>query len=144
MALNSSRQWIPLQKQLVPKVKETGTAYQKNIERRHKETIDSALKRGYLKCLDKELILQTQLDTEEGEAATELQNVRRISLNSFQVQALDEFALISCMRLRVCNLGSCFLRDISAFYGSVNLVKLDVSNNQVGDYWERACPSGHC
>ena len=128
MATSSSRQWIPLQKQLVPRTKQTSTVYQKNIERRHRETIDSALKHGYLKYLNEELILQSQT---KDEAVLELQDVCRISLNRSHVQTLDDIALLSCTRLRICNLGSCYVRDISAFYGSINLLKLDVSNNQV-------------
>lgn len=98
MASNSTKQWIPLQKQLVPRTKEEGAVYQKNIERKYEETIDSALKRGYLKCLDEDLILQSQGDSE---SVSELQNVYRISLNHSHVQLLDEIALLSCTKLRI-------------------------------------------
>lgn len=128
MAANSTRQWIPLQKQLFPLIKEPVTAYQKNAKRKHQETIDTALKRGFIKCLDQELILHSQA---ESETVKELEDVLRISLNCANVQALDEIAILSCTRLRICNLGSCYVRDITAFYGSVNLLKLDLSNNQV-------------
>ena len=113
MASNSTKEWIHFQKQLLPRTKEEETTYQKNKERKHEQTIDSALKRGYLKCLDGDLILSSQ---EEG--LSELGNVYRISLNRTHVQVLEEIAILSCTKLRICNLGSCFLRDISAFYGS--------------------------
>ena len=122
------KQWIPLQKQLVPKTKQPGSAYQRNLLRRHREAIRTALTRGFLKLLDQKLILESQLDTDQ---ATEVGDVLRISLNACSVQALDDIAVLSCVRLRICNLSSCYLGDISAFYGSVNLLKLDVSNNQV-------------
>lgn len=128
MTNNSTKQWIPLQKQLLPRTKEEGAVYQKNIERKYEQTIDRALKRGYLKYLDEDLILQSQ---EDSEGVSELQNVYRVSLNRSHVQVLDEIAVLSCTNLTICNLGSCFLRDISAFYGSVNLLKLDLANNQV-------------
>ena len=51
MATSRSRQWIALQKQLVPKEKGPGSSYQKNVRRRHKEAIENALQKGYLKVL---------------------------------------------------------------------------------------------
>ena len=126
------RQWIPLQQQLVPQVKEAHAAYQKNVLRRHKETIEAALKQGYLKYLDQELIFRSQAIMEShGRAASDLQEILRISLSGCHVQALDDIAILSCAKLRICNLGSCYVRDISAFYGCVNLLKLELSNNQV-------------
>ena len=132
MTSNHPRQWIPLQQQLVPQVKEAHTTYQKNVSRRHKETIEAALKQGYLKYLDQELIFRSQAISEtHGRAASDLQEILRISLSGFHVQALDDMAILSCAKLRICNIGSCYLRDISAFYGCVNLLKLELSNNQV-------------
>jgi len=127
MAVNP-KQWIPLQKQLVPranKVAENGT-YQKNLERRHKETIDAALKCGHLKYLNEELILSSQADN--GQC---LERIVRISLPSSHIQALDEIALLSCTQLTICNLAGCYIRDISPFFGCINLLKLGLSNNQV-------------
>ena len=124
------RQWIPLQKQLQPRVKDTGSQYQRNARRRHKEAVENALKKGYLKCLDRELILGSQLEG-EGQGVEDLDDVLRISLKGCHVQAIDDIAILSCARLRICNLESCYISDISAFHGCVNLLKLDVSNNQV-------------
>lgn len=130
----AQRQWIPLQKQLVPKAKEltsVHTSYTRNSLRRHREAIEAALRRGHLKLLNQELILDSQLQTEGCAAASELEYVQRISLGRCHVQALDDFALLSCVRLRICNLESCYLSDISAFYGCVSLLKLDLTSNQV-------------
>ena len=124
----ATSQWIPLQKQLVPKAKDLASQYQRNARRRHKEAIENALKKGYLRFLDAELILDSQLHSED---ATELQDVLRISLSGSHVQAIDDIAILSCSRLRLCSLESCYINDITAFYGCVNLLKLDVSNNQV-------------
>lgn len=133
MATAEQRQWIPLQKQLVPKTKGDSAAgqYQRNARRRHREAIEYALRKGHLKLLDSELILASQLESEGAGAALELRDVLRISLGGSHVQALDDIAVLSCARLRLCCLESCYLSDISAFYGCVNLLRLDVSNNQV-------------
>ena len=130
------REWIHLQRQLlpVPPIKEAApenTNYNRNALRRHREAIEAALKRGHLKLLNKQLILDSQLRTEGCAAAAELEYVQRISLGHCHVQALDDIDLISCVRLRICNLESCYISDISAFYGCVNLLKLDLTNNQV-------------
>lgn len=130
----AQRQWIHLQKQLLPPAKEPPAAnnnYTRNALRRHREAIEVALKRGHLKLLNRQLILDSQLRTEGCAAATELEYVQRISLGHCHVQALDDFDLLSCARLRVCNLESCYISDISSFYGCVNLLKLDLTNNQV-------------
>lgn len=130
----ASRQWIHLQKQLVPQAKETTSvhdSYIKNALRRQRETIEAAIKRGHLKQLNKELILDSHLRAEGCAAAFELEHVQRISLGRCHVHALDDFDLLSCVRLRICNLESCYLDDISAFYGCVSLLKLDLTDNQV-------------
>lgn len=131
MAAAHRRQWIPLQKQLQPGARDPANLFQRNARRRHKEAIEKALKKGYLKCLDKELILGSQL---KGEGTEELEDVLRISLRGCNVKAIDDIAILTCARLRICNLESCYISDISAFYGCVNLLKLDVSNNQVSSF----------
>lgn len=127
-----ARQWIPLQKQLVPKVKGAASQYQINARRRHREAIESALRKGYLKLLDEDLILESQRESEREQAADELQCVLRISLSGRHIQAIDDIAILSCARLRICNLSACYVADIAPFYSCVNLLKLDVSDNQVG------------
>ena len=128
MAAAHRRQWIPLQKQLQPGARDPANLYQRNARRRRKEAIEKALKKGYLKCLDRELILGSQL---KDEGTEELEDVLRISLRGCHVKAIDDIAILTCTRLRICNLESCYISDITAFYGCVNLLKLDVSNNQV-------------
>ena len=130
----AQRHWIRFQKQLVPQTKETSSihiSYTKNALRRQREAIEAAVKCGHLKQLNRELILDSQLRTEGCAAASELEHVQRISLGRCHVQALDDFDLLACVRLRICNLESCYLSDISAFYGCVSLLKLDLTDNQV-------------
>ena len=128
------RHWIHLQRQLVPQIKETTSLdarYTKNALRRQRETIEAAIRRGYLKQLNKELVLDSQLRTEGCAAASELEYVQRISLGRCHIQSIDDFDLLSCVRLRICNLESCYLEDIGAFYGCNSLLKLDLTDNQV-------------
>lgn len=131
------REWVSLQRQLRPQPKaiiggETREClYQRHERRRQREALEEALKRGHIRQLDRELILASQLESEGAAAPVELRDVRRISLTGSSVQTLDDIAILSCAFLRVCNLASCFLRDVSAFYGCSSLLKLDVSNNQV-------------
>ena len=125
-------QWIAdVQKRLVPQEKEATSRYEKNLQRRYREAVREAIKKGYLKLLDRELILQLQEESEGEEAATELYDVLRISLQGCRVQSLDEIALLSCTRLRICNVESSYISDMRPFFSCVNLLKLDLSNNQV-------------
>lgn len=121
------RQWIPLQHPAA--VELTEEKYSRNMRRRQKETIRNALGRGYLKTLDGEMILH-QWEEEEVISAA-LEHVLRISLPRSGVHALRDNTLLSCPLLRICNLPHCFVQDLSPFYGCVNLLKLDLSNNQV-------------
>ena len=125
------RQWIPLQRQLVPATKDATEAYRRHARRRQKEAIQNALNKGYLKTLDKDLVLTQWSRTDEEGSSECLERVLRVSLPSSRVQAIDDMALLSCPRLRLCNLPNCFVNDMAAFYGCVNLLKLDLSNNQV-------------
>ena len=129
----AQREWIHLQRQLLPLTKEPPSLndnYTRNALRRHREAIETALKRGHLKLLNRQLILDSQLQSEGCAAASELEYVQRISLGRCHIQALDEFDLLSCVRLRICNLESCYISDVGAFYGCVSLLKLDLTNNQ--------------
>lgn len=126
------QQWVPLQRQLVPMTKDGAEVYRRNVRRRQKEAIQNALSKGYLKTLDQELILQCQPTSDDGSTDEELEGVLRVSLPSGRVRSIDDMALLSCPRLRLCNLPYCFVNDMAAFYGCVNLLKLDLCNNQVG------------
>ena len=83
--------------------------------------------------MDGDLILATQRESDGPDAADELQDVLRISLNGCHVQAVDDIAILSCSKLRICNLQACYIGDISPFYGCINLLKLELSDNQVGE-----------
>lgn len=75
--------------------------------------------------------MAAQRESDDPDAATELQNVLRISLSGCHIQAADDIALLSCAKLRICNLQACYVRDISPFYGCIHLLKLELSDNQV-------------
>ena len=117
-----TKQWVSVQKPLVPVVKDPGGL------RKSRYTQENS----FLQTLDGDLILSFQKESEgEGAAATELGEVERIEVRGYGVKTLDEEAILSCMRLRICNLSECYVSDISPFYASVNLIKLDLSDNQV-------------
>lgn len=113
------RQWVSVQRQLKPAVK--------NLVRQRNSQGD-----GFLQTLDGDLILSFQNESEGENAATELQAVERIEVRGYAVKTLQDEAILSCLRLRICNLSECYISDITPFYGSVNLLKLDLSDNQVG------------
>ena len=129
------KQWIPLQRQLVPTTKDAAETYRRNVRRRQKEAIQNALSKGYLITLDRDVILEQWCDGSSNEG---LESVLRVSLPNSRVQAIEDMALLSCARLRICNLSNCFVNDMAAFYGCVNLLTLDLSNNQVSDTMYRA------
>ena len=119
----ANRQWLSLQKQVVMKMKDS------SISHMRQSATETALEKGYLKVLDEDLIMQSQ--EAENTVPSDLDEVQRIQLNGCNVQALDEMAILSCVRLRICNLSGCYIQNISAFYGCINLLKLDLSDNQV-------------
>lgn len=116
------KQWLSVQRQLVPKTKGPGGV---------KKHLKGASQDGYFRVLNKALILDYQRRTEGDDARAELEGVQRVDLRGCHVHKLDEEAILSCVRLRLCNLSGCHLQDVGAFYGSINLLKLDLSNNQV-------------
>ena len=118
---SSPKQWISVQSQLVPRTKEPPARQQPGAD-------------DYLKTLNRELILESQSASDGLERPTELQAVERIALSHQQVGWLEEEAILSCVRLRICNLSGCYVQDIGALYGSVNLLKLDLSDNEVRLY----------
>lgn len=126
-------QWLALQRKLDPRTKDRAeSTYEKNVNQRRMKVVQNALKSGYLKVLDAELILTSQerLGASDVEFKS-LNQVLRISLPRWHIQSLDSAALSHCTHLTICNLGSCYVRDITAFRSSASLLKLDVSNNQV-------------
>lgn len=114
-------QWAVLQRNVKSR---STSAYEKNADQRNVEVVQNALKCGYLKVLDAELILASQ-------ECARLDQVLRISLPRWHIQSLDGAALSECTRLTICNLSSCYIRDITALRSCANLLKLDLSNNQI-------------
>ena len=125
------RQLVPLQRRVVPTAKYTDEMYRRSVRRRQTEAIQNALKKGYLKTLNRDMILEQWSCEKGGGSSEDLQSVKRVSLPNSRVQAIDDMALLSCARLRICSLPNCFVNDMTAFYGCVNLLKLDLSNNLV-------------
>lgn len=124
--------WENVQRRCVPGAKDQKSAFQLNCEKRHKAVVKNALIKGYLKVLDEQLILKLQRDSEGDEAASELQDVRRIDMRYGGVQTLQQSSMLACQNLRVCNLRGCYVNEIGAFYGCCSLLKLDLADNQVG------------
>lgn len=123
-------QWVALHKTLDPRTKEIEKSYERNVNQRRKDVVQNALKSGYLKVIDKELILTAQEEEAQGRCKN-LSEVLRISLPRWHIQLLDSAALSECTLLTICNLSSCYVRDITAFRSCASLLKLDLSNNQV-------------
>lgn len=128
-----------LQRKSDPRTKDRGdSTYEKNVIQRRMKVVQNALKSGYLKVLDAELILNSQeRPGASDEEFKRLDQVLRISLPRWHIQSFDSAALSECTRLTICNLGSCYVRDITAFRSRASLLKLDLSNNQVSV--ERHC-----
>lgn len=124
-ATSGPKQWVSFQRQLIPKLKECGNV------KMHQSTYLAALREEYMNVLDSDLILKSQKITEGPHPPSELHQVERIALRGYHVHGLDDEALLSCLRLRICNLSDCYVHDVRAFYGSINLIKLNLSNNQV-------------
>lgn len=53
-------QWLLVHKRLVPSPKDSEDQFVRNTRRRHKLAVESALRKGFLKTLDADLILQSQ------------------------------------------------------------------------------------
>ena len=119
------KQWVSVQRPLVPRDKAHSS------DKKHQVAFKTRSQDGYLKVLDKALVLDSQERTEGTDARLDLEAVVRIDVRGSHVYKLGEEALLSCVRLRICNLSDCHVQDLGAFYGSINLLKLDLSNNQV-------------
>ena len=119
------KQWVSVQRQLVPKSKK------QSIPRRHPAPYTQL---SYLKVLNRDLISDYQRKngfSEDPNNPLELDSIQKIDVRGYYVHRIDEDTLLSCTRLRLCNLSGCYVKDIGAFYGSINLLKLDLSNNRV-------------
>ena len=122
-------QWIALKKKLEPGKNEAESSYERNVNQRHRNIVENALKSGYLKVLDEELILSSQCG--EARGCKNIKDVLHIFLPRCHIQLLDSAALYHCTRLTICYLSSCYIGDITPFRSCARLLKLDLSNNQV-------------
>lgn len=61
----------------------------------------------------------------------DLDQVKYISLPSSSVQMIDDLSILSSSKLCVVNLPYNYISDLNPFHSCVNLIKLDVSGNQV-------------
>lgn len=67
----------------------------------------------------------------------ETEHIDYLSLPSSSIQTIDELAILSCPQLCIINLPYNYLTDISAFHSCINLIKLDVSGNQVSTIYTK-------
>lgn len=119
------KQWVSVQRQLIPKSKK------QSIPRKHPAPYTQL---SYLKVLNSDLISDYQRKNgfiEDPKEPLELASIQKIDVRGYYVHRIDEDTMLSCTRLRLCNLSGCYVKDIGAFYGSINLLKLDLSDNRV-------------
>lgn len=98
----------------------------KQLDVRHKDVELRAREKGILKVLN-EQFLREECDVDQAN----VEDTDFFNLPRRNIEMLDNFALMLLTKLRVCNLASNFLADISPLRVCTQLVKLDVSNNQV-------------
>jgi len=140
-------EWVQLQSSITPISKEDSSSKRiKDLKRRHRNSVKTAYQKGFLRQLDfdylyehtfgrkvptEEELQQIQQDGEELPPELDLGELPWLNLAGAHIRSLDEFTILSCTQLKICNLSSNYISDISAFYACVNLVKLDLRNNQV-------------
>ena len=140
-------EWVQLQSSITPISKEDSSSKRiKDLKRRHRDSVKTAYQKGFLRQLDfdylyehtfgrkvptEEELQQIQQDGEELPPELDLGELPWLNLVGAHIRSLDEFTILSCTQLKICNLSSNYISDISAFYACVNLVKLDLRNNQV-------------
>ena len=81
--------------------------------------------KGILKALN-EQFLRDEYEVDHSTEDTDILNVPKRN-----IEILGNFSLMLLTRLKVCNLANNFLTDITPLKICTQLVKLDVSNNQV-------------
>ena len=92
---------------------------------RHKDVELRAREKGILKVLN-EQFLRDEYKVDHNTEDTDILNVPKRN-----IEILGNFSLMLLTRLKVCNLANNFLTDITPLKICTQLVKLDVSNNQV-------------
>jgi len=139
-------EWVQLQSSITPVSKQDSSVKRiRDLKRRQREAVKTAYQKGFLRQLDYDYLYELtfgrkvpteeQLEQlqEEDEPLPELDlgELPWMNLVGAHVRSLDEFTILSCAQLKICNLSSNYISDISAFYSCINLVKLDLRNNQV-------------
>ena len=121
-------QWILVQRRLEPTKKPSESQFERNTRRRQKEAVKSALKKGVIRTLDENLIASTN-------TFSTLQENRYLSLPSLSIHSIDELAILSCPKLCIINLSCNYITNITPLRSCVNLMKLDLSGNQVSRHY---------
>lgn len=98
----------------------------KQLDFRCKDVELRAREKGILKTLDEQLLRE-----EYGDDQTNAEDIDILNLPKRNIEMLGDFSLMLLTRLKVCNFANNFLADISPLRVCTQLVKLDVSNNQV-------------
>lgn len=95
----------------------------KHLSIRHKDVELRAREKGILKTFNENFLREECDDVEDTDI---------LNLPNKNIEMLGDFSLMLLTRLKVCNLANNFLADICPLSVCTQLVKLDVSNNQVG------------
>ena len=98
----------------------------KKLDLRRNNVEQRAREKGILKVLN-EQFLREEYEVDQ----SNVDDIDIVTLSKRNIELLDDFALMLLPRLKVCNLANNFLPDISPLRVCTQLVKLDVSNNQV-------------
>ena len=97
----------------------------KSIESRLREAEICARDKGLLKSLNEALLVEEYGD----DCIPEERSI--INFSGSGIERMESFSLLLLTRLTVCILRDNYIEDITPLDACTNLIKLDVSNNQV-------------
>ena len=98
----------------------------KQLDFRCKDVELRAREKGILKTLNEQFLRE-----EYGADQTNAEDIDILNLPKRNIEMLGDISLMLLTQLKVCNFANNFLADISPLRVCTQLVKLDVSNNQV-------------
>ena len=98
----------------------------KQLDFRCKDVELRAREKGILKTLNEQFLKE-----EYRADQTNAEDIDILNLPKRNIEMLGNISLMLMTKLKVCNLANNFLADISPLRVCTQLVKLDVSNNQV-------------
>lgn len=98
----------------------------KQLDVRCKDVELRAREKGILKTLNEQFLRE-----EYGADQTNAEDIDILNLPKRNIEMLENISLMLLTKLKVCNFANNFLADISPLRVCTQLVKLDVSNNQV-------------